>query len=203
MENSFLLNRIMEAIDMTHTEALRKRAFLSRRMPIQLLEQSGQASIEFLLTFAFGIGLTLLFVGLALNMTRGYLVHYANFMASRTFLTHDVGGIGSVEQSLNAAERRAKEAFSAYPLAAFQLSPEFKVNKPLSFSSLMSGTTATFRERITPFSMVGGDSEAVFHSESFLTKEPVRLQCLLSTCRAMGISNCSAVMDMTVFDNGC
>lgn len=138
-----------------------------------------------------------------MNMTRGYLVHYANFMASRAFLTHDVGGRGDVGQSLNAAQTRAGEVFRRYPLASFNISPEFKVNKPLANSSLMSGTTATFKDRMTPFSLVGGSNEAVLHSESFLSKEPVRLQCLLSVCATMGINNCSTAIDITAFDNGC
>ena len=167
--------------------------------------QSGQASVEFLLTFVFGIGLTLLFVSLAMNMTRGYLVHYANFMASRAFLAHDSARSNDIRSSLNSAQEKAREVFESYPLAAFGLSPEFSVNKPTINvpSSLMAGTTATFQAKMTPFSLVGGSNEAFLRSESFLMKEPVRLQCLQSVCKAMGINNCRDLMDITVFDNGC
>lgn len=177
--------------------------FLYRPIPTRKNNESGQASIEFLLTFSFGIGFTILFLGLALNMTKGYLVHYANFMASRTYLSHDIAATESLESALNQAEKMAEETFKSYPLGAFDIAVDLKVNSPLEVPALMSGTTATFMERLTPFSLVGGDSEAVFHSESFLTKEPPRLQCLRSVCQAMGLSNCTNVLDITAFDNGC
>ena len=202
-EASFSPVQIMETGIMIRISKAARPGSSGRQTPTQDANQKGQASIEFLLTFGFAIGFTLLFVSLAINMTRGYLVHYANFMASRTFLSHDTAGTGAVEQSLNAAQTRARQVFRSYPLGAFEIEAEFRVNKPLATSSLMSGTTATFRERMTPFSLVGGTNEATLHSESFLTKEPVRLQCLLSVCRAMGITNCNSVVDVTVFDNGC
>lgn len=165
--------------------------------------EQGQAAIEFLLTFAFGVGLVFLFVSLAFNMTRGYMVHYANFMASRTFMAYDAADINNIETSFEAAAGRAKTVFNSYPLGRLGIEPEFKVNKPGAISSLMSGTIATIQERMTPFSLVGGDKEATLYTESFLTKEPVRLQCLTSICEAMGIGNCIELMDITVFDNGC
>ena len=166
-------------------------------------DQKGQASIEFILTFAFGIGLSLLFVSLAINMTRGYLVHYANFMASRTFLSYDSGSTNTVDASISSAANRARDTFNRYPLASFDIEAIFKVNVPLENAQAMSGSTAMFKERTTPLNLVGGTNEANFLSESFLGKEPVRLQCLRSTCGAMGLGGCGSVMDVTVFDNGC
>ncbi|MCO4753810.1 MAG: hypothetical protein KC478_04985 [Bacteriovoracaceae bacterium] len=155
------------------------------------------------MTFAFGIGLTLLFVSLAVNMTRGYLVHYANFMASRTFLSYDSASTNTIESSLNSAGNRARDTFNRYPLASFDINALFKVNRPLEKNQALSGTTAIFKERMTPFNMVGGTNEANFLSESFLGKEPVRLQCLQSVCQSMGLGTCGSIMDITVFDNGC
>ncbi|MEX0798899.1 MAG: hypothetical protein WD025_05615 [Bacteriovoracaceae bacterium] len=152
--------------------------------------------------------MTLLFVSLAINMTRGYLVHYANFMASRVFLSHDIGARNNFQSTLTEAGLKASEAFQRYPLGSFDIQADFNVNKPLENleSSLLAGTTAMFKERMTPFSLVGGTNEATFLSESFLGKEPIRLQCLLSVCAAMGMagpSECNSVIDVTVFDNGC
>lgn len=188
---------------MTRIIADKARDFIAPTRPILKTNEEGQAAIEFILTFAFGIGIVMLFVSLAMNMTRGYLVHYANFMASRTFLSYDSNTINDIETSIDRARQRARDTFNSYPLANFGVEPTLKVNTPTQYSSLMAGTTATFMERMTPFSLVGGSNEAVFHSESFLTKEPVRLQCLLSTCEAMGIQDCSSAVDVTVFDNGC
>lgn len=136
-------------------------------------------------------------------MTKGYLVHYANFMASRTFLSYDRAGIGAVEQSLKAAEVRAKDVFKSYPLGNFGISAKFGVNRPGNVSPLFAGATSTFSERLTPLSLVGGENRATFLSESFLGKEPPRLECHLSVCQAMGIENCNEPVDITVYDNGC
>lgn len=197
------VRQTMEIKIMTRTIVDKAQDSISQQRPILKNNEEGQAAIEFILTFAFGIGIVMLFVSLAMNMTRGYLVHYANFMASRTFLTYDSNSINDVETSIGAARVNAVRTFNSYPLANFGIEPQIKVNTPSQYSSLMSGTTATFVERMTPFSLVGGTNEATFHSESFLTKEPVRLQCMLSTCEAMGIQNCASALDVTVFDNGC
>ena len=49
----------------------------------------GQSTIEFVMTLSFAIGMTMLFVSQALNMTVGFMVHYATFMGGRTYLTAD------------------------------------------------------------------------------------------------------------------
>ena len=49
----------------------------------------GQSTIEFLIVSVFSMGILALFVQLAINLTGGYLVHYATYMASRTFMVYD------------------------------------------------------------------------------------------------------------------
>ncbi len=202
-EMIFTHNQTMEIEITTRTMAMETQGSLDQERHTLPTNQSGQASIEFILTFAFGIGMSLLFVSLAINMTRGYLVHYANFMASRTFLSYDSGSTNTVEASLASAGNRARDTFNKYPLASFDIQATFKVNVPIENSQAMSGSTAIFSERTTPLNLVGGTNEATLLSESFLGKEPVRLQCLRSTCGAMGLGGCGSVMDVTVFDNGC
>ena len=168
--------------------------------------ENGQAAIEFLLVFAFAIGITFLFMSMAINSTQGYIAQYANFMASRTFLTYDNSSNSNFESGINAAAARARDVFRGYPLEAFDI-PEngFEVKKPTlgATSSLFSGTTFQFRKRLTPFKLVGGGSMVTYYAESFLTKEPTRFACFVGTCYGVGQNNCTFGMDMTLFDNGC
>jgi hypothetical protein len=170
--------------------------------------ESGQSTIEFLLTFAFAIGLSFLFVSLALNKTTGFLVHYATFMSGRAFMSYDASS-NTVESNLNSAERVAKDVFKLYGLNRFGVQQnQVKVQKPKpvgNVSNLMSGVTAQFQKKLTPYKLVGGGTKATFLSEGFLGKEPLRVQCWEMICRAMGIAACGtqAEMDITVFDNGC
>lgn len=180
--------------------------FTGRRILIlrpKSMGEAGQASLEFILTFIFGVGLSMLFVTLAINMTKGYIVHYANFMASRAFLVHDSADFTSKDSSLQQASAKAKDVFESYPLGQFGLDPEFSVNLPMSNSNLMSGTIAKFDERMTPLRFIGGSNRATFYSESFLLKEPLRLQCMESLCNVMGMRSCQGDMYVTLFDNGC
>ncbi len=105
---------------MTHTLVDKARDSIDQQSHTLKNNQQGQAAIEFILTFAFGIGIVMLFVSLAMNMTRGYLVHYANFMASRTFLTYDSNSTNDVGSSINKARERAVTTFKSYPLASFR-----------------------------------------------------------------------------------
>jgi hypothetical protein len=179
--------------------------FLVQKMFIPNKNQKGQATIEFLLVFAFALGITFLFLSLAINATQGYVAQYANYMASRTFLTHDIGSNNNFTSSVNMAERAAGETFRRYPLSAFDINPEFKVLKPAmgAASSLFSGTTIKFEKRLTPFKLVGGGAMITLFTESFLTKEPVRYSCWKGVCNALGQNNCEGGLDITMFDNGC
>lgn len=166
--------------------------------------QKGQATIEFLLVFAFALGVTFLFLNLAINSTQGYIVHYANFMASRTFLTYD-GGSNNLQNGINQAASASRRVFNRYPLKAFDIKAQFNVLKPTlgAANALYSGTTSQFEKRITPFKLVGGGAKVIMYSESFLSKEPLRFACWQGTCSGIAQNSCDFGLDTTLFDNGC
>jgi len=166
--------------------------------------QKGQATIEFLLVFAFALGVTFLFLNLAINSTQGYIVHYANFMASRTFMSYD-GGSNNLQNSISGAANASRRVFQRYPLEAFDIKAQFNVLKPTlgASNALYSGTTSVFEKRITPFKLVGGGAKVIMFSESFLSKDPVRFACWKGTCSGIGQNSCDFGLDTTLFDNGC
>lgn len=172
-------------------------------MPILKKNEKGQSTIEFILTLSFAIGITMLFVSQALNMTVGFMVHYGTFMAGRTFLSHDSFG-RDISQSIGQAGNVAKETFSFYNLQVLDISPVVKIVKPSDGNSLMSGVTAQYDKLLSPFKLILNGEKATFYSEGFLGKEPTRASCYQQTCFAIGSGgNCTANMDVTLFDNGC
>ena len=93
--------------------------------------QKGQSAIEFLVTFVFVIGFVFLFVRLVLNFGIGYLAHYATFMASRVYMSHD-NGHGSVVTVVNSAKREALQEFKKYKLDIVNLNPnKLQFNQPI------------------------------------------------------------------------
>tara|TARA_Y100000768_G_scaffold375852_1_gene347158 strand:- start:25182 stop:25718 length:537 start_codon:yes stop_codon:yes gene_type:complete len=170
-------------------------------------DQSGQVAFEFILVVTFALGTIFLFFQLAFNHTDGYLVHYANFMAARTYLTHDNGG-NDIGSSIGSAAGVAQEVFESYPLSQFNINADFNVVTFEEGSGLFSGTTAEFEKPTNLFLGIGGGEDAKLLSESLLGKEPVRKTCLQLTCEAMtGDRNVcegsSDQMDITLYDNGC
>lgn len=170
--------------------------------------QRGQSSIEFIMTFAFAIGISFLFIGHATNMTTGFLTHYATFMSGRAFMVHDATS-DTIGSNMQSASRIAKKVFKVYRLDRFGVkNSDMKVELPLPTgrnSVLFSGVTAKFEKRLTPYKLVGGSQKAKLVSEGFLGKEPLKIQCWEMTCKAMGIAKCAqqGEMDITVYDNGC
>ena len=65
--------------------------FFCQQENIQETKESGQSTIEFLCTFAFVLATIFVFLKIAMNVTNGYLVHYATYMASRAYLVNDNG----------------------------------------------------------------------------------------------------------------
>lgn len=189
-------------VDMTHTMG----GSLVQKTPI-LSNDDGQSAVEFILTFAFAIGVTFLFVNQTLNMTDGYLVHYANFMSSRTYLVQE-SGIDGTDQNLRVAEQEATGVFRSYPLERFGIQATFKVNSPDTFSTLFSGTIVEFSKKLSSTPFLGGGDSAIFYSESFLGKEPTRFDCYRMMCAAITGSSqaCRGKVDtssITLYDNGC
>lgn len=159
-------------------------------------DESGQSTIEFVLTLSFAIGITMLFVSQALNMTVGFMVHYGTFMGGRTYLVFD----GNVDSE---AGEEAKRTFEKYNLNNFDINPRVTVvNKQNSV--LFTGITAQYDKLLSPFRLILNGEKATFYSEGFLGKEPTRKTCHQQTCYAVGGDGvCGAKWDVTLFDNGC
>jgi hypothetical protein len=114
-------------------------------------KQDGQSTIEFILTFTFGMSAILLIFNSAMNYTVGYLVHYATFMASRTFLTVDTDSNTST-QSISAARSEAQTTFNRFALNKFGVPPSaLNFRSPSDFMSsseyLMVGAYTTYQSK--------------------------------------------------------
>jgi hypothetical protein len=175
--------------------------------------QLGQSTVEFILSFAFGVSIVLFIFNASLKYATGYLVHYATFMASRVYLTADkhVGQVGDPDQAHTGSEARAKDAFMMYNLSVIRIPNEnFKINTVLNaranFSSqtLTVGAYTTFDVPIDILGQVAGQKKLELVSESFLGKEPTRAECATRVCKALTDQDvCSSDMDITLFDDGC
>lgn len=189
--------------------------------------QAGQSTIEFILTFMFGMGVVFLFINVAVNYSAGYLVHYATFMAARTYSTVD--SHITPENSDSVASTQAMQTFARFkvdkvgvPLAGPLppgLQPGLHINSYMNVrnnsDALMVGLYAVFQKPLSYFQNIAGGEPATFVSEAFLGKEPTRNQCWEQTCAAiiMGVTGApggsvacgtaSFNLDITVFDNGC
>lgn len=188
-------------------------------------KQEGQSTIEFIFTMMFSLGVVFLFVNISVNYSAGFLVHYATFMASRTYLTVD----GNANQPAGSEAEAAQAAFNTFrrfkmsavgvPAAGimppggaangFYINPFSTVSN--SQQALFVGVYARYEKPLSFFKVLAGDTPVTFVSESFLGKEPVRADCWQRTCQAimLGVKGqpnaCSSQNshDFTVFDNGC
>lgn len=173
--------------------------------------ESGQSTIEFILTFVFGLSIVLVIFNTSINYATGYLVHYATFMASRVYLTGDThtGTIGATSISYSEAEEKANAAFAAYNLGVMRVPNEnFKINRADRISgsneNLTVGGRTTFELALDMIGRVAGQKKLEMVSESFLGKEPTRAECATRVCRAVtGADACDDTMDVTLFDDGC
>lgn len=172
-------------------------------------ENSGQSTIELLVTLTFVLGFIFSFLKLSMIYTNGYLVHYATFMASRAYLVVDsnskrVGGFESV------AQNRAKEVFKRFPLKNFISGDDInlKFNSPDPSGNkfdrnLYVGVYTDFKQKFFSPAMLGGGKEINFRSESFLGRIPTRAECVDRICEAFKLLGGNCVNHGTVSDNGC
>lgn len=168
--------------------------------------ERGQSTIEFILTFAFGVSFVLVIFNSAINYARGYLVHYATFMASRVYLTADENRSDPII-SYNYAEELSKEAFAQYKLTALNIPDSaYQVNTAPTTENrhLLVGGHTSFELEIDVIGRVAGERKLQLVSESFLGKEPTRAACYAQVCKAItGSDTCDTSMDITLYDDGC
>ena len=167
--------------------------------------EQGQSTIEFLMTFIISISFLFFFVKMALNYTNGYLVHYANFMASRSFLVADTNQEPSA--SYNSAFDQATTVFGKYYIETFipGFSGALQVNMPTSgIGSIYVGTYVEYSDVLSFTKLVGGKKPLNLRSESFLGKEVVRRDCEKRVCDILAqLSGSACDNHSTRYDNGC
>ncbi|MCY4643111.1 MAG: hypothetical protein OXB88_00675 [Bacteriovoracales bacterium] len=171
----------------------------------------GQSTIEFLISFVFSLGILLVFIQLAVNLTGGFLAHYATYMASRTFLVYEEGRGTDIAGDYRQSVEKAQEVFDSYNVKIFGVydsQAELKFNfedddsrKDYAFT----GAYYLYRQPISLFDYFGGDVKSTMRSESFLGKEPTRGECWARTKAAIDTLGIPSDLKryVTVFDNGC
>jgi len=172
-------------------------------------KNSGQVTIEYLFSFIFSIGIFIFFIQLGLNISSGFLVHYATYMASRTYLVVDNGSASS-DSSDSDAEKKAVEVFAEFNLKEFGVNIEGDVpqfNRPgTNIKNIYVGARSSFKTPMTAFQLMGGTQILELESESFLGREPTKADCYEQVCKAVTTVNKAAnscERQVTLFDNGC
>lgn len=174
---------------------------------MNLKNEKGQSTVEFILTFAFGVSLILVIFTTSMNYATGYLVQYATFMASRVYLTAD-NSLASPMATISQAGQKAEETFAIYNLSIFDVpNSNFKINpveEGMTPSQYLTvGGRTTFELTIDVMGKIAGEKKLEMVSESFLGKEPSRAECARRLCFAISSNENCSTFDITLFDNGC
>lgn len=171
------------------------------------INNEGQSTIEFIVTFAFTLGILFMVYGVARNFTNGYLVHYGTYMAARAYMVFD-NNSNDPNAIDTAAEAWTREVYK--DLGIERLVPaanRLNFNGPADgFSTsqkrLYQGVFVDYRESfILP--TFGNTKPLNLRSEAFLGREPTRIECFQRVCQAMGAIAGGCLRFTTVADNGC
>lgn len=174
----------------------------------KFLDEAGQSTTEFLAAFIFAIVIMMVFLKIAINLVNGYVVHYAVFNASRTYLVWD-NFSNTPGGSDTAAWKAAQETFRAYPLDKIisELDPsKLNRNPPTMTNPVFTGIWIEWETPFGVSKMIGGIEPVKYRSESFLGREPSVSQCLKRICDSMAdvdSSSNACEIHTTAFDNGC
>lgn len=185
-----------------------QRGFLVQEKVIPLVRnEAGQVAVEFILTLAFGLGVSFLFISLTFNYTVGHAVHYVNYMVSRSFLVYDISN-ESVESNIRSAVTQAQRVYESYRLDRFNVPNDaLTIYAPGSSgnaeNALFVGSTLKYSGNLSLFRNLADIEALNFYSESFLGKEPLRSECHQRICEGMGMQNCNDDLLITMYDNGC
>lgn len=169
--------------------------------------ENGQSTIEFILTFAITLGVVVLLLSATMNYVSGYLVHYATFSASRTYLTYEEAQ-PDISSAIRSAEDKARIVFDKFLVKTFGVNGTLSFNGPGQNNIYeYVGAIYSYKSNLKGAGLVGG-KELKMLSESFLGKEPTRSDCRCQTQEAVGIScngsfSTSITEDVTLYDNGC
>jgi hypothetical protein len=162
--------------------------------------EKGQSTIEFIVSFSIVFGLLMMFVRVALNSTAGYMVHYATFMASRTYLVHD-NNSNTPAGADNGAKTQAEQVFNLYNSHPGSLTIMAPGDAGVSY---LVGTVFSFEQKFSSSPMLGGNHSIDLISESFLGREPSRSECHQRVCDVFTMQhNSGCDINVTLYDNGC
>lgn len=173
---------------------------------MDLKNQKGQSTIELITTLVFVFGFVFLFVKTALYTTNHFMAQYFTFLASRSYLVAD-NASNDPERSDTYAEDEARGVMNSFPLEALGLEEGvLEFNTPSGGNQkLLVGPHFRFTSQMTMGGIFGGDQELNLTSESFLLREPPRIDCMQRVCaafRELGVdSRCE--LHVTIADNGC
>jgi hypothetical protein len=180
-----------------------KQDFLPPSIPTP--NDKGQSTMEFLLAFTFVFTLIFLIFQVGVNFTNGYLVHYATYVASRTYLVID-NNSNNIASGDEDAKGRAISVFNQFPVDKFVpgFVSELKINHPMQIpNNLFVGAWVEYPEKFGISDMIGGIKDVSLRSESFLGREPSRVTCLTRICEAMKEIGGTCGDHTTFFDDGC
>lgn len=170
-------------------------------------DQSGQATIEFILSFSFMLFFVLFFVTIGLNLSLGYVTHFSVYKASRHFLTFDNGSPNNATNLLQAIS--SSEILFRKINNEIKLEGEFKIHSPDDPAMQIYeyvGAKFLYKPRINAMGPFALPEDYKWLSESFLGKEPTRADCRCQTQRALGEACEDEIptdIEITVYDNGC
>jgi hypothetical protein len=172
---------------------------------IKTINNQGQSLIEFLMTITLVISIFFIFFKIAFNAVEGFYIHYATFMASRTYMVVDFNQ-GDISSSTILAKKKAKDVFKNFAISTWGYDEDkLKFNDYDSGNNILFvGCYYEFEQKMSVTGLMGGSTPLHLKSESFLGKEPNRQECLGQICsRFKKAAGGACGMFSTYFDNGC
>lgn len=147
----------------------------------------------------------MLAIKIALNLTNGYLAHYATFMASRTYLVVDSNS-AEVDGADEYAFLLSQRVFNKFRIGGFipDARQRLRARPPgVGGNPVYTGIIFKFTQEFSFSDMTGGKVPMDFVSESFLGREPTRATCLQRICDSMKMIGKGCGSNITYYDNGC
>lgn len=181
-----------------------RRIFSWGKRPTVSSSNKGQSTIEFIMTFSLVFAFFFLFLKICMNFTDGYMIHHATYMASRAYLASDAER-ESPENRDDVAFKHAQIVFKKYlPESLITgFSSELKQNSPST--AKFTPFVGVYINHSTPFSLgiIGGKEELDLRSESFLGREPSRVEVYFQICQAIKtLTGAGCDKQTTLEDNG-
>ena len=168
--------------------------------------EKGQSSAEFILAFSFIVLFITVFIKVSINFVRGYLVHYAVFMTSRSYHVQDNQSARPRTTDTNARDIAINEVFKK--ILKNNSSIKLNFNLPESVPNVtFVGVHATFEQTLSSSKLLGGKEKFPLRSESFIGRTIPISECAERVCNAVQAATrtgeCDGSGNFTLWDNGC